>query len=304
MFKPLFALLGILLSFNALAQTSHFAASEGVAIHYRIIGEGPPILIINGGPGFNCEGFEPMATEISRQGYQTILYDQRGTGQSKLNSLDSTTITMDLMVKDIEAIRKDLGLEEWMILGHSFGGIMMNYYASQHPERVAGMIASSSGGVDLALLEDGGTSITSRLTAMERDSLSYWRNRIREGDDSDRAKLKHATFLAPAYVVDRQFIPVIAERLTQGSLELNGIVWQDLMRINYDTKEELSTFKKPVLIIQGEDDIVSAALVPIAEAVFTNSRVVWLNHSGHYGWLDNPEEYFSAIREFLRENYR
>lgn len=303
MFKPLCTFLSILISLNVLAQTSNFAPSEGVNIHYRLIGEGSPILVINGGPGFNCEGFEPMATDISKMGYQTILYDQRGTGQSKLNTLDSSTITMDLMVKDIEAIRKHLSIDQWMILGHSFGGIMMNYYAAKHPNRVAGMIASSSGGVDLTLLQDGGTSITSRLTETELDSLSYWRGRMREGDTSYTAKLRHATFLAPAYVVDRKFIPVVAKRLTQGNMQLNGLVWSDLRRIDFDTKKELSSFDKPVLLIQGKEDVISTELATLADSVFSNSRVVLLDRSSHYGWLDNPQEYFGEINRFLSAEY-
>ena len=43
-------------------------------------------------------------------------------------------------------------IEEWIVLGHSFGGIMANYYSAQHPSHVKAMISSSSGGIDLALL--------------------------------------------------------------------------------------------------------------------------------------------------------
>lgn len=152
-----------------------FVASDGINIYYQTFGEGNPIFIINGGPGFNSEGFAAMVKEIANLGYRTIIYDQRGTGKSKLEILDSTTITMDLMVKDIEAVREKLGYKEWVVLGHSFGGMMANYYASKHPERVKAIIASSSGGMDLALLANAGSEILSRLSESEQDSLRYYR---------------------------------------------------------------------------------------------------------------------------------
>ncbi|MCB0663128.1 MAG: hypothetical protein KDC24_10335, partial [Saprospiraceae bacterium] len=53
-------------------------------ISYKTFGEGKPILIINGGPGMNSNGFQFMAEKIAALGYQTILFDQRGTGGSIL----------------------------------------------------------------------------------------------------------------------------------------------------------------------------------------------------------------------------
>ncbi|MGB4903348.1 MAG: alpha/beta fold hydrolase, partial [Saprospiraceae bacterium] len=73
-----------------------------IETHYETFGQGEPILIINGGPGFNSEGFAFIAQEIADLGYKTIIYDQRGTGGSKLNVVNSETITIYLMVQDIE----------------------------------------------------------------------------------------------------------------------------------------------------------------------------------------------------------
>ncbi len=240
-----------------------FVASDGINIYYQTFGEGNPIFIINGGPGFNSEGFEGMAKKIANLGYRTIIYDQRGTGKSKLEVLDSTTITMDLMVK--------------------------------------AMVASSSGGLDLALLGNTGREILTRLNEADQDSLSYYRDMMRSGENVEEARKKHAQFLAPAYVVDKKHVPVVAERLTQGDMELNRLVWEDLRRIDYDTKEELKSFQKPVLIIQGDQDVVSKELAFTADSVFSNAELVFLDKSSHYGWLDQSEKYFTTIDEFLKK---
>src|ERR1043166_5503116 len=112
------------------AQNSGFAiSSDSCKIYYRTFGKGKPLLIINGGPGMNSDGFEDLAKQLSA-GYQTIIYDQRGTGRSLLKTLDSSSITMKLMLDDIEALRKILKIDRWCVLGHSFGGMLSSYYAT------------------------------------------------------------------------------------------------------------------------------------------------------------------------------
>ncbi|MDX1651471.1 MAG: alpha/beta fold hydrolase [Brumimicrobium sp.] len=281
-------------------QEENFVESNGVNIHFTIFGEGPPVLIINGGPGFSSEGFVPLAKKIANEGYQTILYDQRGTGKSSMEKVDSTNITMDLMVEDIEAIRKKMNIDEWIVLGHSFGGIMANYYTAQYPSRVKAMISSSSGGIDLSLLRNAQSNLYSKLTQTELDSMRYWSAQRRNGDNSEYAQKQFAKYMAPAYVYDRKFIPVVAERLTQGNMALNRLVWNDLIRIEYDCKPKLRSFDKPVLIIQGKNDIISENLASTADSVFPNSKVVLLDSCGHYGWLDQPVDYFGKIFSFLK----
>src|SRR5678810_1381276 len=88
------------------AQKDGFAESNGVKIYYRTFGTGTPILIINGGPGLNSDGFVDLAKTLSAQN-QTIVYDQRGTGKSVMQ-IDASSITMELMIDDIENLRKEL----------------------------------------------------------------------------------------------------------------------------------------------------------------------------------------------------
>lgn len=287
-----------ILSFGVQAQTEYHIFENESTIHFQSFGSGIPILIINGGPGMSSEGFIPLAQRIGEKN-QSIIYDQRGTGTSTLERHTSGTITMDLMVSDIEAIREHLNIDKWIILGHSFGGIMASYYASKHPDKTLGLILSSSGGLDLKLLSI--IDIRGRLSSTQNDSLSYWENRIRKGDNSSRAKLNRGKFLASAYLYDESLVPIIAKRLTQGNMTINSLVFRDLRRINYDTKEILSKYPKPVLIIQGAYDIIPLQISEVAHKVFPNSELVVLPESGHYGWLEDEELYFQSIERFLKK---
>lgn len=283
------------------SQEAPVEAESLTNIHYEIFGTGIPILIINGGPGMNSQGFKEVAEKISLFGFSTIIYDQRGTGKSHLDEISEKTMNMDLMVKDIEALRKNLKIDKWVLMGHSFGGMLAYNYAVKFPDRTLGLIQSSSGGMDLSLLEI--FNISTYLSDVERDSLSYYSRKIQLGDTTYAVQLKRGMFLAPAYVYDRKNISIIAHRLTQGNSQVNSLIWQDLRDINFDLKNQLKNFNKPTLIIQGKEDFLGTDLAVKANTILPNSELVILNETRHYGWLDSPEQFYNCIEEFLIKNF-
>ncbi|MBA2610789.1 MAG: alpha/beta hydrolase [Bacteroidetes bacterium] len=277
------------------AQKAGFIKCGDATTFYRVFGKGQPILIINGGPGMNSNGFTTLAQKLSDKN-QTIIYDQRGTGKSTLSKIDSTTITMNLMVEDMECLRKELKIKKWYLLGHSFGGMLASYYATLHPNNIEGIILSSSGGIDLELLSYVSANINS---ATNSDSVSYWTNKIGNGDTSYNAKFERGKALAPAYVFDKKYIPIIADRLTQSNQQINGLVWADLIKMNFNCAPKLNAFKKPVLIIQGKQDIIEEKTAIKAHKAFQHSKIVLLEHCKHYGWLDAEKEYLKEINDLL-----
>ncbi len=288
-------------AWNAAAQQEGYVQGNGVRIFYRSYGNGTPLLIINGGPGLNSDGFQELAQKLSGHN-RVIIYDQRGTGHSVLPVIDSSSITMALMLDDIESLRKGLGIQQWIVLGHSFGGMLASYYATQRPSEIRGMILSSSGGIDLDLLNYVNANINARLTKEQRDSFSYWTQKIASGDTSSAARSHRAAALANAYVVNKSFAPKIAERLAQLKPQINGLIWQDLQKIHFDCSKQLASFRQPVLIIQGRQDIIEARTGERAHRVLQRSKFVLIDHSIHYGWLDNPDVFFREVNGFLAAN--
>jgi proline iminopeptidase len=203
------------------------------------------------------------------------------------------------MADDMEALRKHLKIKKWNILGHSFGGMLASYYATVYPNSINKLVLSSSGGIDLTLLKTENL-IERNLTKAEKDSLNYWNDKIEKGDTSHTAAIGRGRALAPAYVYDQKYIPIIAERLTQGNSTINGLLWTDMQKINFDCKDKLQDFKNPVLIIQGKQDVISNQIGELAHKTFPNSKLVLLENCRHYGWLDAKEKYFSDINSFLK----
>jgi proline iminopeptidase len=297
--KNIFLFICLLFIGNSFAQTEGYATNnDSSKTYYKTFGKGEPLLIINGGPGMNSNGFEDMAKALA-ESQQTIIYDQRGTGKSKLLTLNSKTISMKLMADDIESLRKHLKIKKWNILGHSFGGMLASYYATVYPNSINKIVLSSSGGIDLTLLKTENL-IERNLSKIEKDSMNYWNDKIEKGDTSHEARLGRGRAMAPAYVYDRKYVPIIAERLSQGNSTINGLLWSDMQKMNFDCKAKLKNFKNPVLIIQGKQDVISNQIGELAHKTIPNSKLILLENCRHYGWLDAREKYFSEVNSFLK----
>lgn len=289
-------LLGFSLFSNA--QKQHII-SQNSKLAYKVFGEGFPVLIINGGPGMSSEGFASLAKILSENN-TTIIYDQRGTGDSGPEQVNADNISIKLMIEDIENLRKSFGFDNWTILGHSFGGMLAYAYAAKYPARVKAMIQSHSGGMDLELLRS--LSINSRLSQPEQDSRAYYSAQIREGDTTHATALKRGRILAKAYLFNQKHVPEIAERLTQGNSQVNSLVWADMRQNGFATRFQMMDFSKPVLILNGEDEAVSTSIPKKAHEILPNSKLVIMKNCGHCGWLDRPDVYLKEVRKFLKEN--
>jgi len=99
--------------------------------------DGIPAVFLHGGPGAGSTSkhrrfFDPDA-------YRIVVYDQRGAGRSRpLGELrDNTT---PHLVADLEALRRHLGVERWLVFGGSWGSTLAIAYAEAHPERCLGLV--------------------------------------------------------------------------------------------------------------------------------------------------------------------
>lgn len=277
-------------------------AAEGMAdgIFYQTFGEGKPVLIINGGPGLDSEGFATVAKAIAAAGFQTILFDQRGTGRSPLPAIDKDTISMDLMVADMEKIRKKLQLKQWTILGHSFGGMLAAHYASKHPAQVEKLVFSSSGGLDLDFVADIQPRINQKLSLKQQAEMKAYQLKQAAGDNSAATNEKRVNILAQAYVLDQSKAHLIAARLKVVNMKLNQLVFADMARIKFDHKQSFGKFQQPVLVLQGDQDIISIDTAKKTQNSFPNAQLEILKGCAHYGWLDQPEQYYRALFTFLK----
>lgn len=123
-------------------QEKLLKVDDNHSVYYAEYGNsnGPAIINIHGGPGSKSKPYH--VSRFNTQKYRIIVFDQRGCGKSEYINLLKNNTTQDL-IKDIEAIREDLGIEKWYVGGSSWGSTMSLLYAQTHPERTLGLLIAS-----------------------------------------------------------------------------------------------------------------------------------------------------------------
>ncbi len=99
--------------------------------------QGIPVLFVHGGPGggtsdFNRRFFDP-------EKYRIILFDQRGCGLSTPHASIQDN-TSDHLIEDMEKLRLQLGIDQWLLFGGSWGSTLSLLYAQRYPQQVSGLI--------------------------------------------------------------------------------------------------------------------------------------------------------------------
>jgi proline iminopeptidase len=104
--------------------------------------DGKPALVVHGGPGSSCEGSTGRSFDQDR--YRVVLFDQRGCGRSTPHASDPSTDmsvnTTEHLLADMERLREQLGIEQWLLHGGSWGSTLILAYAERHPGRVSEVV--------------------------------------------------------------------------------------------------------------------------------------------------------------------
>lgn len=117
---------------------------DGHEIYWECCGnpQGTPALFLHGGPGSGCSAGQRRFFDPER--YRVVLFDQRGAGRSRplasRPDADLSVNTTAHLIRDIEALRRLLEVDRWVILGMSWGATLGQAYAQAHPERVRALV--------------------------------------------------------------------------------------------------------------------------------------------------------------------
>ena len=99
--------------------------------------DGIPVLFVHGGPGSGTSPVQRRFFDPAR--YRIVLFDQRGSGRSTPHGelADNTT---PHLIADMEALRRELGIDSWLVFGGSWGSTLALAYAEAHPEYCRGLV--------------------------------------------------------------------------------------------------------------------------------------------------------------------
>jgi proline iminopeptidase len=229
--------------------------------------------------------------------FKCVVLDQRGTGKSILNQVDSTALTMTNYVNDIEALRKHLRLEQIQVIGHSWGGMLAMEYASRRPNNVKNLILMNPGGPTGNFFTYYGDNIYMRLH--EED--------IKEMEMLSSSGKSSFSAIFPGYFFNREKALKAKNEIDFDSWfgqpgGITGITFSNYTSSQSQRVNQLKKYKGKVNIILGRQDPIGASTVFEIRDILSQSEIHFIEKCGHFPWLENETQvknFYSLLYGFL-----
>jgi pimeloyl-ACP methyl ester carboxylesterase len=274
---------------SLLAPGEHKVSLNDLSIHYTVQGSGPVLLFVSPGWGINRSLY--ATTHQPLEEHFTVIYlSPRGCDGSERPASASLMLSR-YTASDIEEFRKQLGIEQLDVAGHSDGGVLALAYAIYYPSHVRRLIA-----------------ICTNLLGYQRKDISFWVefNRIYEAmDPQDDDAFKqfmldafHLYFYKPEL-----HVPKLKDMWTgKPSIWARGTRHGSEREDGWIMEKELGKIEAKTLVLAAKQDRCCAPEVSeVVASGVTDSTLVLLDECGHLPWLEAREEYFDVLVKFLKE---
>ncbi len=252
-------------------------------LFYRHSGSGKPVVILHGLFGLS-DNWVTFARRLSDD-YSVYLPDLRNHGQSP----HSSVFNFPSLEDDILELVEDVGLEEFILMGHSLGGKTAMFFALHHPQLLKKLVV-----VDISLRR-------SPPSGEHQDLI----NAMLSVDFSEAASRSD---------VERQLQPLVkSEKLRQ--FLLKNVYWRDRNKLDWRLNlrainenlpgifggvAETGEFGGPALFVRGAlSPYILDEDIPEIKAKFPGAEVKTIAGAGHWVHADAPGEFFAIVKEFL-----
>ncbi len=271
-----------------------------------------PVVVVHGGPGTpDMRGDSAYFGQLAAAGFAVYVYDQFGSGASA-RAKDPDEYTMARTVADLEALRRHIGAEKMLLIGHSYGGRIAATYLARHPGRVSRIVLSSP--ADLAP-SAGGASLLGPLTVRQKLGVfaAMARPRIQLAYSLLQVNPTAAHALVGDGEVDGDFEAVYdrsrpalhcpgqdpGPRLRGVGFYANQYPQSPTRDRPADPRPALARTATPALVIKGSCDYLSWSSALGYLKALPRSTLFYLPGAGHNAYQDRPARYLAEVRAFL-----
>jgi proline iminopeptidase len=289
-----------------------------IQLYHFARGQGLNVLIVHGGPGLPFRqpltGLEPLTGE-----YRFQYYDQRGCGLStrpidrfssknmyqNMKTLDQT-LGLGAQIADIERIRRILGEEKLILIGHSWGGFLASLYAAEFPERVEALILVSPANTLVMPQPETDSDLFASVRAkLPEDQRAEYDAFMKDYMDFNKLfTLSDAELVAMSEKFGEYYMSVAdmptGEQIKQG--EPGGwMTWGMYVSMGqrHDYRAALKKVAVPVLVIHGADDLQSRAASYQYVDAFPNAEFSVIENAGHFSFEQQPAQFAQIVGAFL-----
>ena len=275
------------------------------------IGNNPSlkVLLLHGGPGGTHDFFEALDSFFPAASVEYYYYDQLGSGRSD-NPADASMWDLNRFVDEVEQVRHalDLGPDNFVLMGHSWGGILAIEYALTHGSELKALVISNMMSSAPAYSRYAAEVL---MPAMNQVDLAEIRE-IEAAKDFDNPR--YTELLVRSYYVDHilrknpqewpepvKFSFANLNRdlyLTmQGPSELG--MWDEASLANWDRTSDLHFITAPTLVLGGRHDTMDPTFLEMMATRIPRGSCYICENGSHMSMYDDQEAYFEALLGFL-----
>ena len=250
-------------------------ADDQTELSYRIIGSGPRTVVMVHGWMASGSVFDDLLEVLDHEGLKLIVPDLRGTGASEPSR---SGYSLERYARDVVAIADAAGAQTFTVLGHSMGGQIAQWIASEVPERVNGLITLCSVPASGAQLPPEARELFSTAAGDEGKLGTILDLACKQLPENAKARM-----VATAVRIEDACIRGAFEAWTAGGFT-----------------ERLASISAPTLVIASDDPFLPPALQrsEIQQRI-TRSRMAYLPGPGHYPLNERPAETAAIVSAFL-----
>ena len=265
--------------------------ANGLRLHYLDWGTvGKPNMVLLHGLRGHAHAWDDVSAAMCRD-FHVLAIDQRGRGDS--DWAPGGDYRTDAYVADLAAFCEALGIDSFLLVGHSMGGRNSMAFTARYPEKVQKLIIVDVGPV---IDPKGAERINREVSGVpeEFDSfdavVEYMGKQNRFASDSVlRRRLQYATKELPNGKFGWRYDLAIRQQRREGTVAPAADLWPALAKITC-----------PTLIVRGTDtDLLSSEVAHQMVETLDQGKLVEVPRSGHMVFEDNPEDFISQLTSFL-----
>lgn len=266
------------------------------------------LLCLHGGPGGNHEYWENFGEKLADLGVQVTMYDQLGSWYSDQPDYSDPAIadkylTYDYYLEELEEVRTKLGLDNFYLIGQSWGGALAMMYALKYGQHLKGLIVSSM--VDN--IDEYVTHINElREKTLTPEAVAYMKE-CEEKDDLDNDRYQGYVDVLNREYVDRKqpeairhLISTMATPVYNAFQGNNEFVITGKLKL-WDIRDQLSRITMPTLLTFGEHETMPLTTAKRMARDIPHARLETTPGGGHHHMIDNAPVYFAHLKKFLSD---
>ena len=253
----------------------------------------PPLLLVNGGLLYDHALLWPALSPLAAD-RQVILYDQRGRGESGAPA-DPSAARIEDDADDIPALRRGLGIRQWDVLGHSWGGGIALLGVARDRAGTRRLVTVDAVGPTSAWMPRLHANAVARAAPATRESLEELSAELTSPDPLKQGAYARAMY--PAWFADPDFatyfVPPEAASVT------GAAILARLRKDGYDWRTQFGELNAPVLLLHGRSDPLPSDITAEWTSLLPRGTPVLLDHAGHMPFWEAPLPFFREVSAFL-----